>query len=253
MVLEGPQALGGGFIPFVKGFDMSNQFYVVLLNAMLVMMASSQAETVRAAAGEPLRSTAAKQYICNGLVGDRQDVGVTLAKCLRGTFIVTQELQDKIGGSAKTTRLNVVVSIDDKEFAVSIARGVGVDDAGKITLSRDWRSFKITGETLGDVTIIERSHVGSKNVKELNLRTAKNVPQQVTNWSNYSEMPDYDLIGIAYYKILKPGTRSVIGYIIEEDCCSNEETEQCTLSTAKFDVEGNMIGEVDEESRGINE
>lgn len=220
--------------------------------AVLSISVSSFISSVVMADGEPqdsgLRSFAVKRWICESLDAELSQLGQKREACLAASFTVTKEYKDKVGGVLKTTRLNVDVSLSDNVYKVSVAKGAGVDMNGKVVLSKDWVSFKTLSKDIGDASIIERSHEGSKNVK---LRSnSLGLPKAVAQWTGYEGQADYRVLSRRYFEILKETT--VIGYIVVENACS-DETEMCVASTAKFDLNGSMIGEVEEESRGINE
>lgn len=69
----------------------------------------------------------------------------------------------------------------------------------------------------------------------------------------YAEEADYDLESVKYYEIYSSvEDTNIIGYIVEERS-TNAEMGLRILVTAKFDADGNQIGEAMEESHGLDE
>jgi hypothetical protein len=223
---------------------------LVIFGGLLSCKNRGESVAFAQSANAPLRSTAAKKFVCKRLLSDLTNAGFNNADCLAGQFQVSKEFKDTVGGREVTTRLNVNVAFGDKRFSTSIAKAAGVNDDGKISITRDWASFKLLNQELGNTSIIMQTHEHSNNVRLLD--DAQDLPSSVSEWHNYAERPDYDLNNIQYFKILKPGSNTTIGYIVVEDACSYE-AEDCYTSRAKFDINGNMIGEIYEESRGIDE
>jgi len=215
----------------------------------LIILAAAGA-TSAAYSEEELRSAALRKLVCDRVQSDFESLGALSEDCVKGNLTVVDARATVINGRKETTTMTVDAAFKDYKFKALLKRKVSVDDEGQVSLG-DWAAVKVTASSIGNVAIIERSSVTSKNVKK--LRGSVRLPTGVAEWAYYEDMADYDLEGKHYYGIYKDERRKdLIGYIVEE-ASSSTETEMRYLVTAKFTVDGNIVGEPEEESWGINE
>lgn len=199
-----------------------------------------------------LRSAQAKKEICEGLEAEFEESGVKAEDCLEGTFTLTEELKDKINGRDRTTLMKVTSKFDNKEFNVTLKKEIFISNAGKVTIGK-WLFVQTNTQALGDASIIENSTTSDANVKKLSETQVESIPDAVKFWTYYGEAPDFNLESVVYYKITAPSNpRKIIGYIVEEGS-SSEEAGYRALVTAKFNAEGTQIGEISEDTWGLDE
>lgn len=197
-----------------------------------------------------LRNRALKKLICESAVADYSSYGLTKAKCDRATFEITDATSDTVGGRSQTTLMQITVKTTELTLNVTVKKIVAIDDAGRIVLKPTWSISNITESLTDAVQIILRANISSPNVKK--LRSFSTLPDSVTGWNYSCELADYKCEGYKYYKILHPETEEIVGYIVEEAAASSE-ADLRVLNTLRFDLEGNPIGEIQEESWGYNE
>lgn len=199
---------------------------------------------------EQLRSDALKRQICDYLESDFSRYGLNMRNCLAAHFDVEQFKSDTLRGRSQPTLMVVKLSTEAAKLTAMLKKLPSINNEGQITLSSNWHMAGVR-EELGSVTqIILRAKVGDDNVAR--LRQTRTLPKKVLDWTFACEMPDYDCNGYKYYKIVNPAQRTqVVGYLVEESAESHE-AQRKVLSTARFNLEGDTVGDVDEESEPLD-